>query len=180
MRSREADRERKRYRSEQILVMPTESLTNLCANRQRMAARRALEGIGTFEDLAGFIHEISELWSKYAVNRVQISVYCSRANVLNCPMTSHILQYIGLTLRIHRRIAQRSNLTSVSAFNFKAEPQACVYVGSLQLSADYLRVNLHLVTRGQTQPERRKGRLTYMCFAAVGSGRKCKAKENCS
>ena len=29
---------------------------------------------------------------------------------------------------------------------------AYVYVGSLQLSADYLRVNLHVVMRVQTQP----------------------------
>ena len=77
MRRREADRERKRCRSEQIFVMPTESLTNLCASRQRMAARRALEGIGTFEDLAGFIYEYQNCGQSMLLTayRFQSTVY---------------------------------------------------------------------------------------------------------
>ena len=75
MRRREADRVRKRYRSEQTLVIPTESLTNQCAYRQRMAARRAREGIGsgTVEDLAGIILELNSAAYRFTCKCLELS-----------------------------------------------------------------------------------------------------------
>jgi len=49
-------------RSEQLLVVPTESLTNRVANQQSLAVRRALEWIRTSKARLVFRYEISDLF----------------------------------------------------------------------------------------------------------------------
>ena len=64
-------------RSEQLLVMPTESLTN-----QRMAARRALERIGKSKARPVFRYEVSDLLTQPLYGRGEQPGYKDTETVL--------------------------------------------------------------------------------------------------